>query len=204
MRHLFLVTFLVLNFIIQTQAQTVEIGSYASPYDNEVYPIKIEKTKVSNRNIDGYNVIIHTPLLDNGDGYISLTSNEHKKLIINLHYIKEKFTEWRNIAIKNNVKEISKNFEKSINIEPFFRLNGKLYQAKSTYIDFYFGNIDTDFTVLGFSPELKSYHNEYITYNPIVVIFTNVNDIDNLLNEITIDKVKKGLNAPDVNELFKN
>ena len=179
--------------------------SYKGELSDKSFKIKVEPEKVSKINTGGYRVLMEVMLADGvGTGIISLTSNQHAKMVESLSYVRDKYTEWDSVAKANNVEEISKSFEKDFEIDAFFDYGGKRYMANTSYMKSIFSDKgDGDFYIICFSPELSSYHNKYITQEGLLLVFSSKKSISDFLDIISVDSIKSAI-LPNVNDLFKN
>lgn len=193
--------FLALNVNAQTK-----ISSYNMSYINETKDILLSKSKNGK-----YTIYLEGFSMDgvSKKGGVFFDKKEHQDLILKLTQAKQKYIEWVEVAKKNDVKDMVKDMDfksycnggyfyygNSLNLELNFNA---LYKFKVRQDS----NGNVNYLLMINSGELQSSDNRFIKSDGVSIIFSSVEEIDYLLNEISIDKISKLVNEPDKGDLFK-
>jgi hypothetical protein len=200
------VTLIAIAFLaLQLNAQE-KVSTYNVDYLNKNFDIMISKGKK-----DNYTLYLQILSIDNISKNCGIYFNKknHEELLKTLIEAKQKYIEWSEIAEKNNVNDLLKPMDiKSLCNGAYFDYGSGMH-AKSFFNSIYQFKVSSNDAgkvsklMLIKTGELQSSSNQFIKSDGGLLIFSSVSEIDFLLNEISIDKIKEYTNKPDHNELFK-
>ncbi len=122
---------------------------------------------------------------------------------------KAKYIEWKDVAIKNNVTKLSKEMEiKSPKMGAYwYHYNGWEFDD-NVRLRAVFKIVESDsriqYLLLFYTQELQSISNEYITSDGPTIVFNSSEEIEDFVEKLDFVKAREFLEAPKVEDLFKN
>lgn len=195
---------LLLIFVFQFSFSQEDFETYSNSYfkDKE---FKIQIVKEKDETITFY---IDANSMDATSKQVTLIVKD--KNIENFKEIltkaKEKFVEWKKVAIENKVEKLSKNVD----------IKSNRYSAAFTYgkwkIDFnvklnvrFFIVENKHLMILENASKLIASDNQYIDSKGFVFVFDDETEFDNFISKIDVQKAKEKLNKTEKkDDLFKN
>lgn len=134
-----------------------------------------------------------------------LKNKDVSEFIEFLNSIKETYNKWTIIAIENKVTELDKNIDyKKLNHSAAF-LYGKWNFDFSVNLTTRFKIINSKYLLIIDSDELQSSSNQYIKSDGLRIVFSSVQEIDELVNGLNINLVTDYYNKKNSqDDLFKN
>lgn len=144
------------------------------------------------------------------EGGISLDDKSYPGFIDNLKAAKAKYEEWTNVAKENNVRDLTK----SIEIKPQV-ITGYFKSARNYNFDFSvrptfgFRILDDEkglrHLLIIRTGELQDSSNEYIKADGFALVFTTLDEVDEFLELISMEKLQEFKNkTANKSDLFKN
>lgn len=182
---------LVLCFSVLILKAQKPIGNYYNEYFGKTFPLRADT-------VDGDTWLyigIHS--WENEEAFISLVGEANIQAFVeSLTKVRDKYVEWRKIAIDNNVQEFSKAFD--IEFPP---VNIAWYTDDWNFnfghdLAPFFAILDGRRIVACFHSEVSSSSNEYVS-TKYYLIFESKRDFDSLLSMIRPEVVKRKLNNLD-------
>ena len=136
---------------------------------------------------------------------LMLKNKEVPEFVEFLSSIKDTFLKWKQTAIENKVTELDKKIEyKNLNYRGAF-LYGKWNFDYSVYLSTRFRIINDKYLLIIDSDALQSSSNQFIKSDGLRFVFNSVQEIDELINGLDIEKVKTFYADKNGKEdLFKN
>ncbi|MBP1637320.1 MAG: hypothetical protein H6Q18_109 [Bacteroidetes bacterium] len=128
---------------------------------------------------------------------------QYDSFIDRLNYSKTKIAEWDSVCKINNITKIDKliDFKAKSKEEPFIWF-GKYYNTTSLTSTFSFNNGTS--SVILHSGRIHALSNKYITCDGGMIIFYSANDIQEMIDEFNLDKIRKYIDDKNkTNELLK-
>lgn len=119
--------------------------------------------------------------------------------------VKEKYLEWTKTAKDNNITDFDKDFDTNFKPVNVFFYGSKWYISDKKYIRPYFKvTKDGEYLVVIHMGKVTAYDNEYIDSEGFYIAFKSINEINNFLKELDVDKVlNKEKEKESRNDLFK-
>ena len=184
----------------------VAINSFAQEKIDEYYNDYFEKTYlIAASDEDELLVLLQVSgEYRSDDVYFYLEgSSTIESFVSSLKQVKQKYAEWRKVAIDNNVRSFSKDFD------IYFPIITIAWYGADWRFDFserlkpYFKVTDSGQYIAVFHAEAVSSNNEYITQK-YYLVFSSVQDFDEVISKVepaVIREKLKNKHAPD--DLFK-
>jgi len=200
-----LITILLVLISLSTFSQKV-YDTYESSYFNKTYDIKL-----SYKDSTDFIIWIKCTSLDkihSKDGEYSISYKQYEKFINSLQEAKQKYIEWVKTAKENNVKDLLKHMdlENKCKVDAAFIYGDWQFQFDfKPKFDFMIldGDTKVKYLLLIKSGELVSSSNQFMKVDGIVIVLSSVKEIEDLLNKISLTKIKEIINKPKTEDLFK-
>ena len=148
---------------------------------------------------DDINFMMQTDVYGNNE--LCIAEDLALPFVVKLERAYEKFKEYKDIAILNNVKSFMKKLPiESMTYMEFFRKEGKVYYDASVKIDYIF-NVFVDrsgMTQYALILKLDDYQSEKhpeITANGDILMFTDELMIKDVIRKIAVDRAKKTISS---------
>lgn len=186
------------------QYEIEKLDSYYSSLFEKTYEIHVQDEG------EEYKIWIDAGTLDKivDDGGIIFNEKQHPDFILALEQAKAKYIEWKDIAVKNNVKELSKDMSHKTKGMAYFYYGDKWHFQFYVTIYFEFRIFETSSGVNYFlvvrTPKITASDNQYIDCKDFIIAFADVSEIDDFLDKISLDKTYQFLNSPKADDLFKD
>lgn len=127
-----------------------------------------------------------------------------------INYIKSKYIEWRDVSIKNKVTQFNKKIEieNPLYYNTFFEFNREVYKSYPVRLNYIFAVTDKDDETIHalyiYTNNVKSMSNEFVENKELNFVFLNEDEINDFINKVDINSIRKHLSKPSVDDLFKN
>ena len=182
---------------LQLLAVEYNIGSYKNSYDGKSYSVDV---RLKNDKIELVYIFMATK--SGLTGYFNFKGGELDDFYKALCSIQNKFVEWSNTAIENNIVSFSKEFETKLPKGNFFWLGNETWMATRRRLDpmFVVSNSQPMFMLLGSANALQ---NKYIseTFN---LAFIKLEDYKNFTEIFNPENaLKKALENQNLTNQFK-
>jgi len=200
MKFLKLITIIVaLTTITNVNAQKA-FTEYNSTYFESVNEILIDV-----KNEYKYDLYIYMNSLDTyyKKGGVITNEKNNDKFITSLNLAKTKYTEWKNIALTNNVYDLNKKMDHSCFVSGYFQYGGKWNIDSSIKIEYAFKMIENNPVLIVHTGKMISSSNQYIDHKGFVFVFQNESEIDNFINVISQETINDFIAKPKSEDLFK-
>ncbi len=146
--------------------------------------------------------------LDNTWDKVGIMVNQKQllKFIEALDSAKVKYNEWKNVAISNNVKKLSKNMEIKCKVDTYFSY-GKWHFNNNIKLNFGFGIFEHKEKIIYMlsvnTGQLVSSSNQYMKVDGGLLTFTSLKEIDSFIELISPKIINEFLKKPNSDNLFK-
>lgn len=201
MRKIF-ISFLILLCACNFSFADEKIGEYYMSFLDATY--NIEVSSVENGKFSFY-IYAHPAERYQRIGF-SLESNEVANFKSEFNGIKEKYLEWTKTAKDNNVKDFDKSFDsKFLPVTVFFEYGSKWhFSFYKSFKPYFKVTSEGKCLVVVHIGGVKAADNEYIDSDGFYLAFSSINEINNFLKELDVDKVlNKEKERENRNDLFK-
>lgn len=174
--------------------------SYKMSYSEKIYAIQVAE--------DG-EVYIDIHSLDQSTrkvGFI-MKLKDIPDFISCLETSKAKFVEWKKVAIQNNVKEVKKPLDCTIETDAFFTYGDWQFdfnvQPESIFMVMPLSNGTTKYIHVIRSGKLVSSKNDYIESDGGAIIFQSAAEFDDFIAKIRPEAIQKFLDSRPKEDIFK-
>lgn len=179
-------------------------SSYYSDYLEETYTVKIslEEDKT-------FSLYIETMSLDRlyTKGGLILEQKKYPELLKSIEKAKIKYEEWVKIAKENNVESLTKPMPYSSIVGSYFLYGSQWHFQFVVNLSFDFvileNNNKIEYLLLVRTGELQSSSNQFITLEGLILVFRSVQEIDDFVSTISLEKIEEFANKPKKTEIFK-
>ncbi len=141
-------------------------------------------------------------------GLVFTTEKVLESFVSDLVSVRDKYTEWKRVAVENEVQKASKKFELTAKSDTYFTYGRDTYFNFNKRIEFLFGIAEkggeVKYTVVLNSGELQASSNRYIKIDGFVITFSSEEDFNDLISKLNKDKILNYLSQPKDSDLFKN
>lgn len=172
-------------------------------YENRYYDKKYD-ISVFTKDSSAYELYIDMFSIGNSakKGGIIIESSKHTSFLNTLNDAKGKYKEWVNLAKENNVPELYKTLNYEVPVIGYFQFGGRIQLNVNLTFDFKI--VDNKYLLIIGTGKLTSTSNEFITADGFIFVFQNENEIDDMINILSVEKVKEFMNIPKSSELSNN
>lgn len=171
-------------------------------YENRYYDKKYD-ISVFTKDSSAYELYIDMFSIDNSakKGGIIIESSKHTSFLNTLNDAKGKYKEWVNVAktYKSGSNDI---LEYEVPVIGYFQFGGRIQLNVNLTFDFKI--VDNKYLLVIGTGKLTSTSNEFITADGFIFVFQNENEIDDMINILSVEKVKEFMNIPKSSELSNN
>lgn len=193
------VVFISLISVLPVVAQECYVSSYQNSYFNKEFEIRAKDFKNKNSEI----VYIGIESEYASEAYIEVWARNLDKFRNSLVMARDKFLEWQEIAVENDVEP----FQKKMDIK--FPFIGTVWYSTKWWYN-YATNLVMSFKILSsgraiaiWSPKVKAASNQFVDQQ-LYFIFQSEDDFNNLIEELDLQIItEKVRNAKLNKELFK-
>ncbi|WP_439473837.1 hypothetical protein [Algoriphagus formosus] len=205
MKKFLIATILSVFVTVATFAQESYSTYYSSYFDKE-YEIAVS---FKDNNLGLYIDLAGLDRLRETGG-ISISDKSYDGFMENLKFARSKYEEWIKVAIENDVRELDKDVElKTEVITGYFISGGEYTFDFSVRPSFDFKIMDDEkglrHILIFRTGELESSSNRYITASDFVMVFSNLDEMDEFIDLISKEKLEEFKNkSSDKSSLFKN
>ncbi len=133
------------------------------------------------------------------DASIVVSAENIESFKHSLCLVRDKYVEWRKVAVENNVTDVSKNFSVVFPRVSVAWLGSKWRFAFNQTVNMIFGILSDGSIVATWAPEVTASDNEYIDES-IYFVFADASDFDNLIQWLDQDKIMEALMKTKKNE----
>ena len=193
MKNFILITINMKNFILMalmcfavTQVFSQEkMGTYSQAYADKSFDVSIsgDSTKFSLW-VDMYSMDATTK-----SGGVKLDNKNIDSFTKLLNDAKLKYSEWTAVAKENNVTELSKDMVFTSKVSGFFSY-GKWQFDYTVTLTSRFKIVNNKYLLIIDTGEMISSSNEFMKTDGFSFVFSNVNEIDNLLSLVSNSEIK--------------
>lgn len=189
----------MLLLLTQILSSQEKYALYNSSYDDNIYEIQIHHDD------NNYTLYVYMLSLErlSDTGGIRILSNQHTNFLTALNNAKLKYKEWSEIAIENNVEEVVRNMDYNSRVRGFFLYGRTWHLVRNVNLRFEFRVIDNKPLLLIRTGRLTSSSNRYINHDGFVIVFQNIDEIDDFINILTIENIQEFINKPRTIDLFE-
>ncbi|EMS34623.1 hypothetical protein C943_03310 [Mariniradius saccharolyticus AK6] len=205
MKRIFFIIFLVVVHVAQSQAQEKYATYFNSFLEKD---LEIEATFDDPKMtlyINGYSLERASER-----GGFMVSEKMHAGFLHDLKVARDKYVEWRNVAIENDVRDLRKDVE----LQPQ-RINGYFNSGSKWYFDFsvvptFRFLISEDegkvtYRMFMMSGKLQASTNEYIDTDGFIIPFSTIEEFDEFIDLVTMEKIEEfKRQKKDKSSLFKN
>lgn len=176
-------------------------ASYENEFENKTFNIQIGR-----KDAFTYKLFIEVGTVDDlsGKGGIVASNIQHAPLFNAIRAAKEKYIEWKKVAIENNVQDLNKRIEQTANVGSYFMYGTDWQFQFSVDLTFAVKFTEGKHYMMIKTGDLVSASNRYMTHKGFLLVFSSEKEIDDFLELLSLEKVAEYLNAPDNKDLFKN
>ena len=186
--------FLVYAFV--SNAQDV-VGSYLNSYFGKTYSIE---ASLENNTLN--KVYIEVETKGSKQGFISIDSKDLQSFKASLLSLRDKYLEWKQIAISNNVTKMNKDFDITFPTVTVAWYTSKWWFSFNRKITMSFMILENGDIIAVWSPKVSASSNEYID-ETFYFVFGSKDDFTNLLKELDGQKIcDKLLKTKNAESLF--
>jgi hypothetical protein len=196
MKHFILLTVFMLLLTTSNFSQD-KMDVYGCSYSEKEYSIEVTNDKklyVYMLSLDG----IAT------NGGIFITSTQHQKFCHTLIKAKEKYDEWKKVAIENNVTELTKRMDFKCGVGGFFQYGKSWHFKHNVSLTYEFRIINGKYILLVNTGRIKSSSNQYIDSDGYVFAFMNSDEVDDFINKIRMVNIDNFLNNSTKKDVLFN
>ena len=181
------------------------MSSYPSSYTKERFSIRLNYDKHGK-----FRLWIDAHCLDEPErkGGFYVMERHHAEFIKTLKKAKAKYTEWKQVAIDNNISDYTKLMDFDINLFGYFHYANRWHVDANPEPSIVFtvvpGNPSTHkYLLLIETNKLISYEDEKIESDGFLLVFRSVSGISEFINTISLESIKSFQNKPSTDDLFK-
>jgi hypothetical protein len=176
-------------------------ASYENAFENKTFNIQIGRKDGNN-----YKLFIEVGSVDDlsGKGGIVISNTQHAPLVSAIQAAKEKYVEWKNVAIENNVEDLDKRIEQRANVGTYFMYGIDWQFQFSVDLTFVVKFTEGKHYMMIKTGNLVSSSNRYMAHKGFLLVFSSEQEIDTFLELLSLEKMTEYLNAPSNKDLFKN
>lgn len=185
MKHILFSIFLLFSVNLFGQ---VPFATYQSSYVGKTY-----KASVSFPDSSNYMVFMEMFSLDklSPEGGMLMDWIEHLLFTRQLSEAKNKYVEWVKVAKQNNVQSLEKPIDLDCYTKSYFYFGGEWRFQFIVKLSFTYKILDGKHLLIVKTGKLVDDKNEFITHNGFAMIFTDVNEINKFLNDLSVKKVEE-------------
>ncbi|PKP33898.1 MAG: hypothetical protein CVU00_09285 [Bacteroidetes bacterium HGW-Bacteroidetes-17] len=202
-------TLIALVFLSLTSFSQKPFETYTMEYlkDGKEYTIDIAIDTTKKDDFSLYTDMYSTDASTKSLGII-ITNKNYESFIEALNAAKAKYIEWTKVAKENNVKELRKEIEVNAkNIKGYFLYGSKWKFDYSISLSFTFSVISLEsglkYVLIVGTGKMTASDNQFMETDSGLIVFSNVNEIDDFLSKITLDKINEFKTKPKKEDLFK-
>lgn len=194
--------FLAVGLLLVTSCFAKKIGTWHSSYFNEDFDLELDQhPKRANDYTASINLV--GDRANDGCCFYFSSSTELTNFIASLNQIKEKFVEWKQVAIDNNVSDVRKPFD--IKLPPLtvaWKGSEWWFAFNQRFTPMFIVTSDGR-PVCVVNKEVKSSSNQYIT-EKFYFALSEASDFDDILNAFSDDNIYNLLHKDEqALDLFK-
>jgi hypothetical protein len=191
-------TILSLNVYAQQKLST-----YNSAYFNKSFDIK---ASIYQNKFKLYIDAVSMDKLHEVGGFM-VEESKYQAFIKALNDAKSKYQEWDQTAKQNNVKELEKEMAIKSKVGGYFLYGSDWHFQFNANLTFDFNIIESDgeinYLLILRSGKMQSSSNQYMTVDGFVLVFTSANEIQELIEAISMEKINEFKTKQKAEDLFK-
>ena len=196
---------IVLVIISQNSNGQETFTSYDNTYAKKTYDIQL-----SLKDAEKFTLFIDAMSLDDlhEQGGLMVDEKKYQGFIDALNEAKLKYQEWEKTAKDNNVKELDKEMLIKSKVAGYFLYGGDWHFQYIVNLTFDFKILESDgeikYLLIVRSGKMQSSSNQYMDVDGVVLVFSSVEEIQEFLDTISLQKINEFRNKPKAEDLFKD
>lgn len=175
--------FLILSISLFGQ---VKFATYQTAFTGETYNASISFVD-STDHLIFVDMFSLDPVIKRGG--IAMDYVDHLVFLRLVSDAKTKYNNWVKTAKQNGVKDLEKPMDISCYNKTYFGSESGWYFQLMTEFIFHFKIIDGNYLLIIKSGSIQDYENPYITHDGLAIAFSSSAEIDNFLNNLSLQKV---------------
>lgn len=180
-------------------AQEKFVATYFNSYFNEEFDIRAKDFK--NKNSEVVYIEIKGEYTD--EAYIEVWARNLDKFRNSLELVRDKFIEWENVAIENNVQNMSKKFDIKFPLIGVYWYTSKWWSNYGIGIRMTFEILPSGKAIAKWMPKIKASSNQFVDQQ-FYLVFQNEEDFNALIELLDLQKiVAKMQKTKEEEDLFK-
>ena len=179
--------------------------TYFSDYAQQEYDIDL-----SLKGGGKFSIYLYALSLDNSakKGGFLINQKQHGKFMAGMEQAKTKYAEWVEVAKANNVKDMTKDMNIRASAYGFFLYGSKWKFDYSVRLNFEFKIIETDGEVQHLlivrSGKMVASDNQFMDTDGVVLVFKGLQEINDFMEPLAVEKINEFEAAPKQEDLFKD